>query len=230
MNMLKVLAAVAATAGLFVLSDLPAKASTLKLVGGTAGTIPDAGETNDVLVGLGFGNSIAGFFGSTISLIGSSPVLAEFLGYEAGYKNRFSFAGGSFYTETDDPTPGNNREIFATPPSYTTSSLSGLLAFLFSTTGGTPGSVSNGANPDDPGDGPTGVNFFASVVGAPTCAQRPVGDPVLRRQRREQRRRPRRHGRPAERRGRAGPRHVAAAVRRPCRARLRRAAGGSRAA
>ena len=33
--------------------------------------------------------------------------------------------------------------------------------------GGSPSSVANGANPDDFGDGPTGVNFFASIVGNP---------------------------------------------------------------
>ncbi len=170
MKTLRVFAAAAAISGLFAVVGAPAQASTINLVGGTAGMIPDAGTTNDVLVGLGLGTSIAGFFGATLALVGSSPVLVEFLGYEASYKNRFSFAGGGFYTETDDPTPGNNRETFATPPSYTTGSLSGLLAFVFSTSGGgTPKSVANGANPDDVGNGPTGVNFFASVEGAPTA-------------------------------------------------------------
>ncbi len=46
--------------------------------------------------------------------------------------------------------------------------MSGLLVFLFSTSGGgTPSSAVNGGNPADPGDGPTVVNFFASIVGAP---------------------------------------------------------------
>lgn len=170
MRMFRLLAAAVATAGLAAFAHAPAQAAIINLNGGTAGMIPDAGQNNEVIVGLGLGSSLAGFFGSTVSLAGSSPILVEFLGYEAGYWNTFSFAGGGFSTEADDPTPGDNREIFAAAPSYTTNSLSGLLTFLYSTSGGgTPASVANGANPDDPGNGPTGVNFFASIVGAPTA-------------------------------------------------------------
>jgi hypothetical protein len=167
MKIFGVFAAVA-TAGMLALAHAPAQAATISLAGGTAGTIPDVNQTNDVIGNLGLGSSLEGFFGSTVSVVGNSRILVEFLGYEAGYQNTFSFAGGLFSTETDDPTPGNNREVFATPPSFATGSLSGLLAFFFSTSGGgTPASAANGANPDDPGDGPTDVNFFASIAGAP---------------------------------------------------------------
>ena len=170
MKLVKVMAVLAAAAGAFATAQVPAHAATISLIGGTAGTIPDAGQTNEVLGGLGLGNSLAGFFGAQISLVGSSPLRVELLGYEAGYRNTFSLAGGGFSTEIDDPTPGDNLQIFATPPSYTTGSLSGLLAFVFGTSGGgKPSSVANGSNPTDAGDGPTAVNFFASIVGAPTA-------------------------------------------------------------
>lgn len=168
MKALKTMAAMAATAGALALANVPAEAATFSLSGGLAGTIPDASQTNEVLGGLGLGNSLAGFFGAQVVLDGSSPVLVEFLGYEAGYRNIFALDGGTFSTETDDPTPGDDKEIFATPPSYVTGTLSDLLAFVFSTSGeGVPSSVANGANPMDAGEGPTGVNFFASIVGAP---------------------------------------------------------------
>jgi hypothetical protein len=167
MKMFKVFAAVAA-AGVLAVAHAPAQAATISLSGGTAGIIPDAGQTNEVLGGLGLGSSLAGFFGAAVNVIGSSPILVEFLGYEAGYWNTFSLDGGSFSTEVDDPTAGDNMEVFATPPSFVTGDLSGLLDFLFATSGGgSPSSVANGANPDDFGDGPTGVNFFASIVGNP---------------------------------------------------------------
>jgi hypothetical protein len=140
------------------------------LIDGTAGAIPDANQTNEVVAGLGLGAPLAGYFGAQVNLVGSSPVLVEFLGYEAGYQNTFTLGAAGFSTETDDPTPGNNQEIFAAPPSYWTGPLSGLLAFVFGTSGGgTPASVANGSNPTDASDGPTNVNFFASIVGAPTA-------------------------------------------------------------
>ena len=168
MRAMQLMVAAVATAGAISATGLPAQAVTFSLTGGTAGTIPDTKQTNEVLVGLGYGNSLAGFFGATVSLIGSSPLLVEFLGYEAGYHNTFGLAGGSFSTEVGDPTPGDNRQVFANPPSFKTGSLSDVLAFIFSTSGGgIPSSVANGANPMDAANGPTGVNFFASIVGAP---------------------------------------------------------------
>ena len=170
MQFFRIMAAAAAIAGATAFADAPAQAATFSLIDGTAGAIPDAGQTNEVVAGLGLGAPLAGFFGAQINLVGASRVLVEFLGYEAGYKNRFTLAGGGFYTETDDPTPGNNMEIFATPPSYWTGPLSGLIDFAFSTSGGgTPSSVVNGSNPTDASEGPTNANFFASIVGAPTA-------------------------------------------------------------
>ena len=177
MKSVKLMVAAGTIAGAIAAAGVPAQAATFTLTGGTAGSIPDANQTNEVLGGLGFGNSLAGFFGATLGLTGSSKLLVEFLGYEAGYQNTFNFAGGSFSTEVDDPTPGDNLQIFSTPPSFTTSDLAGLLDFVFATSGGgTPSSVANGANPMDAGDGPTGVNFFASIVGA---AQSTSGNSVL---------------------------------------------------
>ena len=170
MQTFRMMAAAAAIAGATAIAGAPAQAAIFDFVDGTAGAIPDAHQTNEVVAGLGLGAPLAGFFGAQINLVGSSPVLVEFLGYEAGYRNTFTLGGDGFYTETDDPTPGNNKEIFATPPSYWTGPLSGLLAFVFSTSGGgTPASVANGSNPTDASEGPTNVNFFASIVGAPTA-------------------------------------------------------------
>ena len=154
MRAMQLMVAAVATAGAIAATGVPAQAVTFSLTGGTAGTIPDANQTNEVLVGLGYGNSLAGFFGATVSLIGSSPLLVEFLGYEAGYQNTFSLAGASFSTEVGDLTPGDNRQVFANPPSFKTGSLSEVLAFIFSTSGGgNPSAVANGANPMDAGNG-----------------------------------------------------------------------------
>lgn len=170
MQSFRIMAAAAALATAVAFADAPAQAATFNVAGGTTGAIPDANQTNEVVAGLGLGAPLAGFFGAQINLAGSARVLVEFLGYEAAYQNRFTLAGGGFYTETDDSTPGNNKEIFTVPPSYLTDTLSGLLAFVFSTSGGgTPASVANGGNPTDAGDGPTDVNFFASIVGDPTA-------------------------------------------------------------
>ena len=167
MHSFKMIAAAAAAAGAIALANAPAQAATISLGGGTAGAIPDSAQKRYVLAGLGFDGPLAGFFGSSVSVIGSSPLRVEFLGFEAGYANTFTLDGGGFSTETIAP---DNKEVFATPPAYLTGGLSGLLEFVFATSGGgKPSSITNGANPTDNADGPTGVNFFASIVGAPTA-------------------------------------------------------------
>jgi hypothetical protein len=168
MKTLKLAAAAVAIAA--AVNGAPAQAAHFTLVDGTAGAIPDASQTNDVASGLGLGAPLAGYFGAQVNLVGTSRLLVEFLGYEAGYRNTFTLAGGGFSTETGDPTPGNDREIFATPPSFHTGPLSGLVPFVFGTSGGgSPAFAVNGSNPTDASEGPTGVNFFASFAGAPTA-------------------------------------------------------------
>jgi hypothetical protein len=170
MKTFKLMAAAATIAGATALTGASAEAAYFTLVDPTPGVIPDAQQTNEVVSGLGLGASLAGYFGAQISLVGTSPILVEFLGYEAGYRNTFTLDGGSFSTEIDDGTPSDNKEIFSTPPSFYTGPLSGLIPFVFATGGGgTPASAVNGSNPTDASDGPTGVNFFASFVGTPTA-------------------------------------------------------------
>ena len=170
MKTFKLMAAAAAVAGATALSAASAQAAQFALVDGTAGAIPDADQTNEVVSGLGLGAPLGGYFGAQINLVGTSRLLVEFLAYEAGYRNTFTLGGGLFSTEVDDATPGDNKEIFSTPPSYYTGPRSGLIPFVFATSGGgTPGSAVNGSNPTDAGEGPTNVNFFASFVGAPTA-------------------------------------------------------------
>jgi hypothetical protein len=167
MRISKAAASIALAASLLTI-EAPVEAATIKLVSGTAGLIPDAGQTNEVVTELGLGAPLAGFFGAKVILEGRASLLVEFLGYEAGYANSFSFAGGGFSSETDDPTPGDNSEIFAAPPSYRTDTLAGLLHFVFSTSGGgAPKSVANATNPNKSGKHGTGINFFASIVGDP---------------------------------------------------------------
>lgn len=168
MKSIKLMAAVAALTGVTAMAGAPAQAAYFTLVDGTAGMIPDSDQTNEVVSGLGLGTRLDGYFGSQINLVGTSRILVEFLGYEAGYRNTFTLGGSGFSTETDDPTPRNNREIFSTPPSFYTGPLSGLIPFVFGTSGGgKPATAVNGSNPTDASEGPTGVNFFASFVGAP---------------------------------------------------------------
>lgn len=165
MRALRTAALVAVAVGGVAIATLPASAGFINLSGGTAGSIPD-GATNEMLGPLGLASPLSGFYGTTVTLTGSSPLLVEFLGYEAGYSNTFTFAGDGFSTETDDPSPGG-EEVFSTPPSYTTGSLSGVLDFIFATTGAGGKSVTNdNSNPDNSDD--TVVNFFASIVGDPT--------------------------------------------------------------
>lgn len=152
-----------ATTLAFSLAACAASAATLSIVGGTVGTVPGGKAKNDALAPLGFPNSLAGFYGSAIELVGSNGKLKfERLGAEAGYTNKF------IYTATDpdltltDPGGGN----FFNPngiDSFTVSNvLEGLLGFKFHTSGGNL-SVANGSNPDNTQPTPKpGINFFAT--------------------------------------------------------------------
>lgn len=134
-----------------------ANATTMTLQGGTAGTIPDTGQNNEVLQDV-CGCGWAGYFGSQVYLDTSSDIRVEFVGAEAGYQNTFTFGGGGFIN-TDY---GSNvvPSDFTKLPSYVASAIAGLLNFSFDTSGGgTLATVANGSNPDNTS---LGINFFAS--------------------------------------------------------------------
>ena len=146
-----------------------ASAATLNLTGGTFGTIPDAGETNDVLADLGLA-SLDGYFGSTVNLSANSQIRVEFIGFEAGYANTFTL--GSVVIDTEDYAPDNNvmplADLGGIYPTMNTAlaQSAGILNFLFCTSGGGGDCVANGSNPDDSDPSTSlGINFFASFGG-----------------------------------------------------------------
>ena len=151
-----------------------ASASTFSLIGGTAWPIP-GGAVNDVLTNT-FGMGAAqGFYGAQVSLDSAATVMVDFMGYEAGFVNKFSYGGTTTDTEVGGLELGGNGTtnseygaFFGTPlPGLSYSVVEGaggLLSFSFSTSGGgavPAATVLNGANPDDSG-GAVGANFFVS--------------------------------------------------------------------
>lgn len=138
-----------------------ASAATLSIVGGTAGSIPDAPATNEVLDGLGLPAPMAGFFGSQIQMSEMSNVQIDVMGYEAGFRNTFAMGGFSFTSAPTGPA-GVVATDLLTPLASTTllNVAGGLLAFDFSTNGVvTDNTVSNGdANLNVDGY----ANFFAT--------------------------------------------------------------------
>ncbi len=155
--MFKILATTAALS----LAAFSAQAATLSIVGGTPGTIPGGTATNEALLPLGFSNPLAGYYGSTINLVGTGKLKFELLGAEAGNTNSFTYiptvqtltdaGGGSFFD-------ANGIDSFTV-----SNVLAGPLGFKFDTTGGL--SVANGANPDNTQPTPSpGVNFFATFA------------------------------------------------------------------
>ena len=126
------------TAALALTAAGSAGAATLSINGGTAGTIPSAGQTNDVLNGLGMSVPLSGYFEASIgaNLGAKDKVLVEVMGYEAGFKNTFTAGSGSFTS-----APGKLVAANMTSPLArwtTTSTSGGLLSFLFQTTGTVP--------------------------------------------------------------------------------------------
>lgn len=147
------------------MSASSAQAVSFDLIGGTAGIIPDVPGANALLAPLGLPASLGGVFGARVELDGPGIVTAEFLGFEAGFSNTFTFGPNSFTTEC--PDCGEGQQIFPAVLSFDVlSAIGGLLPFSFSTSGG-GGSVANGSNPDDATSSNPGINFFASIVGAP---------------------------------------------------------------
>lgn len=136
--------ALAAVAALGMASA--ASAATLSIVGGTAGSIPDAPATNEVLNGLGLPAPMAGFFGSKIVMSEQSNVQIDVMGFEAGFRNTFAMGGFSF-TSTPTGSDGVVATDLLTPLASTTllNVAGGMLSFDFSTNGVvTDGTISNG--------------------------------------------------------------------------------------
>ncbi len=138
-----------------------ASAVTININGGTSGATPSASSkaVNDALMPLGFGRSLAGYYGSAITISGRSNVTFTLLGYEAGYTNKL-ISGANVLTGG-----GGKRFSAAGLGSFTLSNVSkGLLDFGFWTSGGKL-AVKNGSNPDNTGANPfPGVNFFVSTA------------------------------------------------------------------
>ncbi|MDX1518727.1 MAG: PEP-CTERM sorting domain-containing protein, partial [Gammaproteobacteria bacterium] len=122
----------------------------------------------------------AGYYGSQLSLSGSPTqkynLTFQFLGFEAGFDNRFEYSGSVIFgTETFAP----NNNLWGLLGTFLASNVSGGLidfAFKYNQSGLPsnpipPGSVANGSNPLDPGQGSLNVkpNFFVSCDGAATA-------------------------------------------------------------
>lgn len=142
----------------FLALGTTASASTISLSGGTFGSIPGAGEVNEVLDALGV-TSFDGYYGATVS-IGSPKVRIEVLGFEATAKNTFRM--GSYTASTEDYAPTNNI-VFANPTGVVVDS-DDMFEFTTNLFGGS--TIVNGFNPDDSDpatNGDVGPNFFASI-------------------------------------------------------------------
>ena len=101
---MKISKLIATSAVSLVLAAGASQATTLKLVdGGTAGnfvggSIPGGTATNELLGPLGLSSSLAGWFGSAVELTGTGVLVAEFYGWEAGFKNDFNINGSEAFT------------------------------------------------------------------------------------------------------------------------------------
>lgn len=160
------LPALAATV-IFGLSTGPGDAA-LMVNGGTPGSIPDAGQTNNVAAFLFGPGTVPGSYGATVSADGKKTLRYDFIGFEAGFRNRFNgtdpliSGDGGFFTE--DLAGNNNATSLATPfESFVTSAVNGVLGFNFEVLN-TGNSVANGTNPDDAADdAANSPNFFVST-------------------------------------------------------------------
>ncbi len=155
-------ALMAAGAAILALSTA-ASAATISIDSGvgSGGSIPD-GASNELLGPLGFGSTLTGTYGAQINAsgfdgTGNSRVRVEVMGYEAGFRNTFTFGGDSFTSTGGLVVTGSAIDVWEV-----SGVTDGILPFTFSTNGNGGSSVVNGANPDntDPVPSP-GVNFFA---------------------------------------------------------------------
>jgi hypothetical protein len=152
-----------AVAVLLTLMRMSAASAALVLTPGTAGSIPQ-GAPNDVLGPLFGLPSIDGVYGATVSQTGTGQLTIDFLGFEAGFHNIYTFAPGGFF-DTDDYSSNTVVATSLSSPldSFNTSGVGGVLAFTF-TTDALAGSVSNATNLDNSA-GDVGLpNFFVSQL------------------------------------------------------------------
>ena len=122
-----------------------------------AGVISTA-DNNDALVPLGLGNSLNGYYGGNVLLVGgSADIRVTYLGAEASNNNFFNFMGNTF---TTGGVSGFNGGGIG--PSVTVNGvLSGLLSFWFGANQNSA-SVTNGSNPANTNKSLS--NFFVSVL------------------------------------------------------------------
>lgn len=147
-----------------------ASAATFSMIGGTAGNIPETGQTNEVLMNVFGMNSATGFFGSQIEIDAGANIDVAFFGYEAGFTNGFEINGIGGSSASFSTTSGSVAEYAAnsaTPiATSTVSVLAGLLNFKFTSDGVIGNSpvadAVNGSNPGNDVGGPS--NFFASFA------------------------------------------------------------------
>lgn len=127
------------------------------------GTIPGGSAKNDFITKfLGAGTEVEGYYGAQLYLVGSGPatVKVEIFGAEAGFKNRFSYAGNNF------DHPGGNSFSGSGPldsgdalQSWTLTNVAlGLMDFCFGINSQTC-SLFNGSNGDNSDRKP---NFFVT--------------------------------------------------------------------
>ncbi|MEM8633353.1 MAG: VPLPA-CTERM sorting domain-containing protein [Pseudomonadota bacterium] len=146
-------------------------------IDGTAGFIPEAGQTNEVLENVfGINDGIRGFFGSTVSIDEAATIDVNFFGFEAGFSNSFSITGTDPVSSTaltdgfstEDPGYGAGS-AYATSISnpldmFQINVGSGQLDFSFATNGNiaVDKTVKNGENHSNT-ESPAEVNFFTSL-------------------------------------------------------------------
>lgn len=131
-----------------------------------AGAIPGGTAKNDVLTALGF-KSLDGYYGSQIRLTAKSKVTYTFVGFEAGYANKFLVGSNVFDTEAYAP---NNKVIDVNGlASFSQTADAGLLDFRFRTNSNRNGVINGNENTNNFGLGGKNPDFFASIIGAPSA-------------------------------------------------------------
>ena len=151
-------AALTAVGLIAVIGVSPASAS-LVINGGTAGTGVSA-PGNDIVTSFFGGVTQVGFFGATISQLGSATLTFTFIGHEASFIDTYlspSIGPGIF-----------NNQTSVLGDSFTTAGVNGLLSFIFRTNSGA-GSVTNTVGAGGNGglaQNAATPNFFASYLGS----------------------------------------------------------------
>lgn len=160
-----ILLAMAGTASASLLIESWDESNPARLV---SGSIPGGTKKNDVLSALGL-STLGGYYGSQIRLTSDAKVTYTFVGFEAGFANRFLTGTGVFDTEIYAP---NNKVINVANglASFTENASAGLLDFRFLVNGGKKGIVNGTENINNVGlGGVRNPDFFATMVGAPTA-------------------------------------------------------------